>query len=118
MDKSKKSFVMNTLRRGSYRWYGRWQASKRSHLGHNQYYCEECGIIGKKKEFQLDHTIPVVLTSGWDGWDNVIDRLYCEPEGMKRLCIDCHTIKTRSENQSRPRLPKKPKNKSKKHTNK
>lgn len=104
MKPSKKSFVMNTLRRGSYRWYGRWQASKRSHLGHNMYYCEnpECGIIGKKKDFQLDHVIPVVLTSGWDGWENVIDRMYCEPEGMQRLCIACHAEKTAAENRERP----------------
>lgn len=111
MTPTKKSFIINTLRRGSYRWYGRWQAEKRSNLGRNQYFCEnpECGVILKKKETQMDHIIPVVLTTGWDGLENVADRMYCEPEGYQRLCKPCHAEKTLKENQMRPRPEKKPK---------
>ena len=116
MTPAKKSFILNTLRRGTYRWYGRWQAEKRSNLGRNQYYCEnpECGVIGKKKEFQMDHKIPVVLTSGWDSWEGVLDRMYCDPDQMWRLCKPCHGEKTAAENRLRPRPPKKPKRISKK----
>lgn len=104
MDKAKKSFIINVLRRGSYRWYGRWQAEKRSKLGRNEYFCENptCGVIGPKKDYQMDHIIPVILTTGYDSIDGVADRMYCEPEGFQRLCKDCHRIKTDNENALRP----------------
>lgn len=114
MDNHKKSFIINTLRRGTYRWPGRWLAEKRSKLSERgSYYCEnpECGLVCRKSETQMDHIIPVVLTSGWDGLENVADRMYCSPEGFQRLCRECHAIKTKTENQTRPRPPKKSKNK-------
>lgn len=115
VDNHKKSFVINTLRRGTYRWPGRWISEKRSKLSERgEYFCEECGLVCRKGETQMDHHIPVVLTSGWDSWDGVIDRMFCSPEGFRRLCKPCHHDKTVLENQARPRLPKQPKNKSKK----
>jgi 5-methylcytosine-specific restriction endonuclease McrA len=102
MDKAKRQFAINILRRGNYRYYGRWQADKRTHIGRNQYFCEICGVIGKKKEFQLDHILPAVPVSGWDSFDGFIDRLYCAPEGLQRLCKECHAVKTADENRLRP----------------
>jgi hypothetical protein len=110
MDKAKKSFVIASLRRASYRWYGRWQASKRSHIGRNEYFCEnpECGMIGKKKEFQMDHIDPVVdPLVGWQGLDSFAERLLCEPEGYWRICKTCHKNKTLVENQIRKENKKK-----------
>lgn len=104
MDKSKKQFAINVLRRGHYKHYSRWQASKRSHLSRNQYFCENpnCGIIGPKKMFQMDHDTPCVPVSGWDSFDGFIERLYCDPAGLIRLCKPCHAEKTLQENQQRP----------------
>ena len=103
MDRRKKSFVINTLRRASYRWPTRWGAEKRSKIGRNQYYCECCGIIGPKKEFQMDHKVPVVdPEEGFVGFDKYADRMFPDTEdGWQRLCTDCHDIKTEEENKIR-----------------
>lgn len=116
MTPMKKSFIINSMRRASYRWYGRWQAEKRSNLGRNQYYCEnpDCGVILSKKETQMDHIKPVVAVTGYDGLEAVLDRLLCEPEDFQRLCKPCHAEKTLIENQQRPKPAKKLKKKGKK----
>ena len=101
MDKQKKAFTINVLRRGSYKWYGRWQAEKRSHLPElKKYYCEECGTICKKKDTQMDHIEPVIplnKTTEDTPLDEIADRMYCSPEGFQRLCKPCHADKTASE---------------------
>jgi 5-methylcytosine-specific restriction endonuclease McrA len=108
MDNHKKSFIVNSLRRATYRWPGRWLAEKRSKLSERgSYFCEQCGLVCRKNETQMDHIIPVVLTSGWDGLENVADRMFCAPSGFQRLCKPCHHDKTVLENQARPRPPKK-----------
>jgi 5-methylcytosine-specific restriction endonuclease McrA len=106
-----KSFLINALRRASYRWPSRYKAAKRSHIGRNTYFCEECGVIGTKKETQMDHTIPAVdPVDGWIDLDVFADRLYCEEEGWRRLCIPCHSAKTSIENDTR-KLNRKPRKK-------
>jgi hypothetical protein len=102
MDKAKKTFTINVLRRGSYKWPGRWLAEKRSALGGGYYYCEnpECGLIVKKKETQMDHILPVIpMDKGTEktSLDEIADRMYCSPEGFARLCIPCHSEKTNRE---------------------
>lgn len=117
IDKSKKSFTVNILRRGCYKWRGRWMAEKRSKLERNTYFCEnpECGVIGGKKEFQMDHKIPCVPVTGWDSLDGFADRLYCDEDGLWRLCKQCHHVKTQEENRQRgepeKRFKKRAKNK-------
>lgn len=103
MDKRKKSFVINTLRRASYRWPTRWAAEKRSKIARNEYYCECCGVIGPKRAFQMDHVDPVVdPIEGFVGFDKYIDRMYPDTEqGWQRLCSDCHDKKTEQENNTR-----------------
>lgn len=103
-----KAFLINALRRASYRWPGRYKAAKRSHIGRNQYFCENCGVIGTKKETQMDHILPVVdPTIGWVDLDVFADRLYCDENGWQRLCIPCHDEKTLKENALRKSSKKK-----------
>lgn len=45
MDKRKKTHAILRLRRGTYKWQGRWKAEKRSHVGRGEYLCEYCGWI-------------------------------------------------------------------------
>ena len=102
MDKAKKSFALNALRRSTYKWAGRWIAEKRSHVGRGEYLCEDCGQILSKKETQMDHVIPVIdPVLGWQGFDSVIERMLVPPEGWQRLCIYCHDLKTKAENSVR-----------------
>lgn len=116
IDTHKKSFIINSLRRATYRWPGRWLAEKRAKLARNEYYCEneDCGVIGPKRMFQMDHHIPVVLVEGWDSWEGVLDRMFCSPEGFRRICRDCHKVKTAAENRLRPKPAKKPRKTKKK----
>lgn len=106
MDKAKKTFTINVLRRGSYKWPGRWLAEKRSHLPEiKKYYCESCGLVCKKKDTQMDHIIPVIPTNQNThdvSLDVIADRVYCSPEGFQRLCKECHRDKTNAENAQRP----------------
>lgn len=99
MDKKVKSFAIQILRRGSYRWWGRWTAEKRSRIGRNQYVCECCGQVLPKKMTSMDHIAPVVDPHvGFNGFDDYISRLYVESNGWQRLCDDCHQAKSNDEN--------------------
>lgn len=109
MDSKKKAFIIQLLRRGTYRWWGRWGAEKRSKLPErNTYFCESCGVIGGKKDFQMDHIIPIVdPEKGFEGFDKYIDRMFCEADGFQRLCKPCHEDKTAKENSTRKESKKK-----------
>ena len=103
MDKRVKSFVIATLRRGTYRWPGRYLALKDAKVARNAYTCAMCpeGVIHPKKNIQLDHIVSVVPVTGWDSFDGFIERLYCPKEGYQVLCREHHEIKTTIENQIR-----------------
>lgn len=101
MTNQKKNFVIQMLRRGTYKWHSRWRAEKRSKVGRNQYICECCGQVLTKKETQMDHVVPVVdPVRGFVGFDEYADRMYPDdPSGWQRLCKDiCHKAKTDEEN--------------------
>ncbi len=105
LEKSKKSFIINALRRASYRWYGRYTAEKRSALGKGWFFCELCGTAdkNKKKNFQMDHIDPVIsIDSTKNSLEEVCDRLFALPEGWQRLCKPCHKEKSALENAQRP----------------
>jgi len=50
---------------------------------------------------RADHITPIVPVTGFDTWDSTIDRLFCEAEGLQALCVDCHAVKTKAENEER-----------------
>lgn len=109
MDKKKKTFVINTLRRASYRWPSRWEAEKRSKIGRNHYKCENpaCVHEGPKKDFAMDHVLPVVdPVAGFTTFDEYIDRMFpTDASGWQRLCKDtCHKEKTEKENGDRKEI--------------
>jgi hypothetical protein len=54
-----------------------------------------------RKEIQIDHISPVVPTSGWEGFDNFIARLFCASNGLQTLCKPCHKAKSKEENAAR-----------------
>jgi len=112
IDGFKRNWLKQILRRASYKWPPRWQAEKRSKLERNTYFCEECGVIGPKKAFEMDHTVPCVdPTTGWTTVDDFADKLFCDAEGLRRLCISCHEIKTLAEGGVRKETRRKKKGK-------
>jgi hypothetical protein len=111
MNPKKKAFIISVLRRASYKWFTRWAAEKRSKLERNTYYCECCGIIGGKKDFSMDHVLPVVdPNEGFVGFDSYADRMFPDTEfGWQRLCDPCHSEKTADELITRKETKKKKK---------
>jgi hypothetical protein len=55
---------------------------------------------------QADHIDPVIPLTGFDSWDGVIKRLYCEADGFQALCKACHKVKTKEEADERRRIKK------------
>lgn len=105
MDKKVKSFAINSLRRASYRWPGRYMAMKKAHIGRNQYKCAHCpeGTVHPRKGVNLDHVIPVVdPETGYQNLDEYATRLLVEESGFQVLCIACHDKKTAEEDSRRP----------------
>ena len=93
------------------RWKPLNEVKSRARVERGLYKCEQCQSIvpataittlknGKTKRIKniaVDHISPVVPVSGFDSWDNVITRLFCDVEGLQLLCRDCHEIKCKEE---------------------
>lgn len=95
-----KSFLVNALRRASYRWPGRHSAQKKAHVGRNQYVCAMCGpnIFYTRKEVQLDHITPVVdPQKGWEDLDVFAERMFVDEDGFQVICSRHHEEKTAAE---------------------
>lgn len=100
VSQNKKTFVINALRRASYRWYGRYTALKLANVGRNQYKCAMCpeGTLHPKKNIEIDHITPVIPVEGWDSWEGFIDRLFCDTSLYQILCKFHHLVKSQKEN--------------------
>lgn len=93
-----KSFIINTLRRASYRWSPRGEAMKLARIERGQYECASCEEIFKNKDIQVDHIAPIVDPKrGFTTWDEYIARMFCPVEGFQVLCKPCHEKKTNKE---------------------
>jgi 5-methylcytosine-specific restriction endonuclease McrA len=72
--------------------------------------CTECHGLFVAKDVTVDHIVPVVPLGGHDSWDEVIERLFCELDGLQVLCQPCHKVKTAEENATRKQLKKEKQN--------
>jgi 5-methylcytosine-specific restriction endonuclease McrA len=50
---------------------------------------------------RADHIDPIVPVTGFDNWDALIGRLFCELDGFQAICVECHAAKTKEENAER-----------------
>ena len=64
------------------------------------------GKVKRVKNIAVDHINPIVPTSGFDSWDGVINRLFCDEAGLQLLCRPCHEEKCKEETDERKRLRK------------
>jgi len=105
-------FLVNTLRRATYRWPPKTDVLQAANVARGLYRCAMCGkdvpvtvpvekkVKGKKKivrkrNIVVDHIIPVVdVDKGFVSWDDFIKRMFVEPDGLQVLCVDCHKKKT------------------------
>lgn len=64
------------------------EALKRTKLARGfGWQCEKCRVPTKKPE--VDHIEPV----GSGSWDGIIERMFCEADGLMVLCKECHKAK-------------------------
>jgi hypothetical protein len=103
-----KSFIINALRRATYRWPPRSEALKTSRKERGLYQCKYCEEYFKNKEICLDHIQPVVdPKTGFTTWDDYIEKMFPEKEGFQVLCKRCHDVKTGLEDEMRKHYNKK-----------
>lgn len=119
MDVKLKNFIIQGLRRLSYKWLPRQKAKLKARVfakDHPEikdlgktiylYICAICGKLYKDKEVVLDHIAPVVDPNGYkNGSDfdlnEFAERMFCDENGFQTLCSDCHNQKTKAENECR-----------------
>jgi 5-methylcytosine-specific restriction endonuclease McrA len=102
VNKGKKDFALNLLRRGSYQWAGRAEAKTRARIRHGVYKCAICENEVRAKEMQMDHITPVKDVRCWDeSLDELAEKMFVGAEGWQVACLVCHKNKTRIENTCR-----------------
>lgn len=102
MDKYLKSFLVNHLRRISYRWFARNTVMKAAKVARGKYTCNICQEVFARKNINLDHKIPVIdPIVGFVDWNTFISRLFVDESGWQVICKPCHDKKTQEENLTR-----------------
>jgi hypothetical protein len=103
---NRNNWVKQKLRFSSMRWPGRSEAEKRARRARGFYECAMCHGLFKRKQYQMDHTNPVVpLNNDWPwgyiDWNVYIPNLLADPEDWQCLCLTCHEAKTIMEDEMR-----------------
>ena len=108
------SFIKGALRAASVRWPPRYQCMHEAFIERainpatgrlaKLYRCKKCEGAFPAANMEVNHIIPVVPTSGFDSWDGVVERLFCEKDGLEALCKTCHKKVTKEENQQRKEI--------------
>lgn len=108
-EKFKYNFVMQALRRATYRWPFHHLAMKRQNRDYALYECENCHQCFGPKQINKDHIEPVIPVTGFKSWDEVINRMFVKSSQIQILCeAVCHPIKTNLENALRIKNGQKP----------
>lgn len=123
--RSVQSFIMPHLRRASRYWPPKSEARKKAErkviVGsfkngrpkyETLYECAECtrqGIhkLHERQNTQMDHIVEVSGLNGFDSWDKLIARLFCDAEGYECLCLEHHSEKTQKNQKIRRAAAKK-----------
>lgn len=97
LEKERKRRIIPALRRVSRFWKPKQLASV---LAKN---CASCGVLFTKDEKkQMDHIEAVVnVKTGFNGWAEYIERMFCNISGYQALCLSCHKAKTSIERELR-----------------
>lgn len=66
--------------------------------------CSSCQIPTPTYLLEIDHIQPIVPVDksleSMD-WNELVDKIWCEPENLKAVCKECHRSKTKSETKER-----------------
>lgn len=72
--------------------------------------CKICDQYTPTYLMEVDHSEPIVpldRTLEDMSWDEVVNRVWCDPSNLKAMCKPCHKIKTGLERKQRALLKKK-----------
>lgn len=98
-----KSFIRSALRGATRRWGPIQEVKKAARRDRGIYECNVCKEhvplkVDRKNNVHVDHIHPAVDPSkGFVSWDSLIERMFCEEEGLQVLCTECHDAKTNLE---------------------
>lgn len=99
---SRETFAKGCLRRGSLMWKPISECRRLARVERGLYKCAICEGHFPAKQTQVDHREPVVdIIKGFTTWDDYINRLFCDIDGLDLLCTNCHEAKTTIEVQLR-----------------
>lgn len=92
------SWIRSALRRRTVYWKPTSdvkKASRRDYKGENkrqkyEYQCSECNNWFPDKHIEVDHIVPAGSLKSSDDLKGFVERLFCEAEGLRVLCKDCH----------------------------
>ena len=87
------SFIKSALRKASQRWPVRFDVlntakrgkrlNKKSGRLAEHYICNACKGLFPAKEVNVDHILPIIDPSvGFKTWDLVVERMFCESDGL------------------------------------
>jgi len=104
------AFIKGALRVASGRWPPKHRVRKAAWIRRGIYKCagykrraHQVPVSIKKKgkrinNVTVDHIVPIIdPKKGFESWDKVIERMFCEAKGLQVLCQSCHKAKTKDE---------------------
>ena len=59
-----------------------------------EYQCSFCGHWFQRTEVEVDHIAPCGTLKSWQDLSVFAERLFCEPEGLRVVCGECHQRRT------------------------
>ena len=108
------SFVKGALRSASQRWPPKYTVLNEACIGQQInptsgrlakfYTCNACKEVFPAKLVEVNHIIPVVPITGFDNWDGIIKRMFCEKDNLEVVCKVCHKLITKQENLERKQI--------------
>lgn len=61
-----------------------------------EFQCADCKGWFPRKEVEVDHVEPCGSLRSLQDIAGFVERLFCEPDGLRVLCEGCHAIRTRT----------------------
>lgn len=113
-----KRMIIGYARKLSGSWEPKQNVKKRAQVAPALHRCSKCGSLNYEGEseknyqkyveqfpndvvnfdgIEMDHIRPVVKITGWTSWEDFFDSLFCDEDGYRPLCHQCHLAKSRSE---------------------
>lgn len=94
-----RAMIVSALRKLNMYWKPISECKKNARVSRGLYKCNICKKITRKGN--VDHITPIVPVQGFTTWDEYINNMFCEIDGLQFLCEKCHDEKTLLENKKR-----------------